>query len=189
IYGDMGSQGYNLLGNPQDAAGWIGTDLLHVNPALGVLQDNGRPTPTMALLARSPALNAGDPSQANTPDQRGVVRSGGVNIGASQSSASALVLTAPDVVLAGQPFAVTVAAVDVFGQAAAGYSGTVTFSTTDQDKAVVLPADYTFTADDGGVHTFTDTGRGEITLVTPGDQTLAVSDFDGGFGATVNVMV
>jgi len=41
---------------------------------------------------------------------------------------------------------------------------------------VVLPADYAFTADDGGVHTFTDTGLGEITLVTPGDQTLTVAD-------------
>jgi len=41
---------------------------------------------------------------------------------------------------------------------------------------VVLPADYTFTLDDGGMHTFTDTGLGEITLVTPGDQVLAVTD-------------
>jgi hypothetical protein len=52
----------------------------------------------------------------------------------------------------------------------------VTFSTTDSDPGVVLPADYTFTAGDAGVHTFTDTGLGEITLVTPGDQTITVTD-------------
>jgi hypothetical protein len=56
------------------------------------------------------------------------------------------------------------------------YTGTVTFSTSDQDPGVVLPADYTFTADDAGVHTFTDTGLGETTLITPGDQTLTVTD-------------
>ena len=30
--------------------------------------------------------------------------------------------------------------------------------------------------DDGGTHTFTDTGLGEITLVTPGEQMLTVMD-------------
>jgi hypothetical protein len=74
------------------------------------------------------------------------------------------------------PFDVTVTAVDPFGQVAVGYTGTVTFSTTDADPGVVLPADYAFTLDDGGVHTFTDTGLGETTLVTPGDQMLTVMD-------------
>jgi hypothetical protein len=41
---------------------------------------------------------------------------------------------------------------------------------------VVLPADYSFTLDDGGIHTFTDTGLGETTLITPGDQILTVMD-------------
>jgi hypothetical protein len=41
---------------------------------------------------------------------------------------------------------------------------------------VVLPADYAFVPDDGGRHRFTDTGRGEVTLVTPGDQMLTVRD-------------
>src|SRR5262249_19266643 len=58
---------------------------------LGPLQDNGGPTQTIAPLAGSPALNAGDPAQLGVPDQRGVVRSGGVNIGAYQASASTYV--------------------------------------------------------------------------------------------------
>jgi uncharacterized membrane protein len=40
------------------------------------------------------------------------------------------------------------------GQVAAGYTGTVTFSTSDPYPGV-LPADYTFTPDDQGTHTFT----------------------------------
>jgi hypothetical protein len=40
------------------------------------------------------------------------------------------------------------------------------------DGTWVLPADYTFTLDDGGVHTFT----GQTTLRTIGDQTLTATD-------------
>jgi hypothetical protein len=176
LCGSLSSSGYNLIGNAQGGSGFDPTDLLNVNPLLGVLQNNGGPTFTHALLPGSPALNAGDPDQLGTPDQRGVVRSGGVNIGAYQASASAFVLSAPDTVQAGVPFDVTVTAVDPFGQLAAGYTGTVTFATTDGDPGVVLPADYAFTLDDGGMHTFTDTGLGEITLLTPGDQLLTVTD-------------
>jgi hypothetical protein len=130
----------------------------------------------MALEAGSPALNAGDPGQLGVPDQRGVIRAGGVNIGAYQASATAFLVNAPDMVQAGVPFDVTVTAVDPFGQPAVGYTGTVTFGTSDPDPRVVLPADYAFTLDDGGTHLFTDTGRGETTLVTPGPQTLTVLD-------------
>ena len=130
----------------------------------------------MALLPGSPALNAGDPAQLGVPDQRGVARRGGVNIGAYQASASAFVVSAPATVTAGVPFDVTVTAVDPFGQVAVGYAGTVSFGTTDPDPRVVLPAAYTFTSGDAGVHTFADTGLGETTLFTRGDQTLVVTD-------------
>jgi len=55
---------------------------------------------------------------------------------------------------------------------AVGYTGTLTFSTSDPDSGVVLPADSTFTADDQGVHTF----AADFTLVTPGNQTLTAID-------------
>jgi hypothetical protein len=170
------SQGHNL--SSDDGSGFLtgDGDLINVDPLLGPLQDNGGPTQTMALSAGSPALNAGDPTQLGNSDQRGVVRSGGVNIGAFQASATAFVVNAPDMVQSGVQFDVTVMAVDPFGQVAVGYIGTVTFSTSDPNPGVVLPADYAFVPDDGGLHTFTDTGLGEITLVTPGDQTLTVMD-------------
>jgi hypothetical protein len=66
----------------------------------------------------------------------------------------------------------TVTAVDPFGQVAVGYLSTVTFSTTDPDPGVVLPADYSFRPSDAGQVTF----PGGVTLITPGDQTLTVMD-------------
>ncbi len=168
--------GYNPLGTALQGTTHGSGDVFNDNPLLAALGDYGGPTPTMALLPGSPALNAGDPSQAGTTDQRGVLRGGGINIGAYQASASAFVLSAPAKVTAGGAFDVTVAAVDPFGQVAVGYTGTVIFSTTDPDPGVVLPADYTFTTADGGVHTFSDTGLGEATLRTRGYQSLAVTD-------------
>jgi hypothetical protein len=176
LFGNLDSQGHNLIGNTVGGSGFDPTDLLNVSPLLGPLQANGGPTLTRALLAGSPALNTGDPAQVGVADQRGVVRSGGVNIGAYQASASAFVVTVPGTVAAGTPFDVTVQAVDVFGQVAFGYRGTVTFSVTDPDPAVVLPADYTFTAGDQGTHTFS----GAFTLITPGDQTVTVADLANG---------
>jgi hypothetical protein len=177
LAGQLSSSGYNLIGVGSDASGFVDTDLVGtfdnpIDPMLGPLQNNGGPTQTMALLAGSPALNAGDPAQLGVPDQRGVVRTGRVNIGAYQASASAFVVTAPAAVQSGVPFDVTVTAVDPFGLVALGYTGTVNFGTSDSDPGVALPADYTFTASDQGTHTF---GSG-FTLITPGDQTITATD-------------
>jgi hypothetical protein len=54
------------------------------NPGLGQLAFNGGPTETCALQSGSPAIAAGDPSLLGTLDQRGVVRTGHVSIGAFQ---------------------------------------------------------------------------------------------------------
>jgi hypothetical protein len=84
-------------------------------------------------------------------------------------------ITAAPTAVSGTPFDVTVTALDASGNIDTGYQGTVTFSTTDSDTGVVLPADYTFTigqGGDNGVHTFPD----GVTLVTVGDQTLTATD-------------
>jgi hypothetical protein len=185
LVGSLGSLGHNLIGNTQGGSGFDSSDVLNVAPLLGPLQDNGGPTQTMALLAGSPALNAGDPAQLGIADQRSVVRRGGVNIGAYQASASAFVVTVPGTVASGMPFDVTVQTVDVFGQVAFGYRGTVTFRVTDPDPAVMLPADYTFTAGDQGTHTFT----GQFTLITPGTWTLTTADLANGLSQDVMLTV
>src|SRR5207244_4433205 len=84
---------------------------------------------------------------------------------------SRFLITAAPTAVSGTPFDITVTALDPSGNIDSNYQGTVTFSTTDTDPGVVLPADYTFTTGDvgdNGVHTF----PGGVTFVTVGDQTL-----------------
>ena len=84
--GWVNSLGFNLVTIP-NSSGWISSDLLSVTPNLGPLQDNGGPTPTHALLAGSPAINAGTSVGAPAYDQRGVPRpqGGAVDIGALET--------------------------------------------------------------------------------------------------------
>jgi hypothetical protein len=86
LFGDLGSQGHNLVGNPQGGSGLADTDLLNVDPHLGPLQDNGGPTRTMALQPDSPAIDAGDNMDAPMWDQRGPrflrIEHGTIDIGA-----------------------------------------------------------------------------------------------------------
>jgi hypothetical protein len=191
VSGALNSQGYNLIGDGTGGSGFdptdqVGTSANPIDPMLGPLQGNGGPTQTRALLPGSPALDVGDPALSGTADQRGVVRSGGVNIGAYQASATAFVVVAPNMVTAGVPFDLTVTAVDPFGQVAVGYSGTITFSTSDPDPGVVLPADYTFQPGDAGQVTF----PGGVVLMTPATQTVTATDtVDNTIAGTVAVTV
>jgi len=70
--------------------------------------------------------------------------------------------------VAGAAQSVTVTAVDAYGNVAVGYLGTVQF--TSSDTRALLPAAYTFTALDAGVHTFS------VTLKTAGSQGVRATD-------------
>jgi hypothetical protein len=74
----------------------------------------------------------------------------------------------PSPATAGTAGTFTVTVQDAFGNTATGYRGTVHF--TSSDGPAVLPADYTFTAADGGVHTFM------ATLKTAGTQSITATD-------------
>ena len=92
--GTVTSLGHNLFGTSVGITGLAASDLRDVAALLGLLQDNGGPTMTHALLANSPALNAGDNTGAPTTDQRGETRSQGatVDIGAFETSALAILV-------------------------------------------------------------------------------------------------
>jgi hypothetical protein len=85
--GQIVSLGYDLVGDGTNcsvtasAGSQVGTGANPINPGLGTLADNGGPTKTHALVASSPAGDAGDPSGctdnaggALTTDQRGQPR-------------------------------------------------------------------------------------------------------------------
>jgi hypothetical protein len=76
----------------------------------------------------------------------------------------------PNPATAGAPGSVTVKVENARGQLLANYRGTVHFSSTD--PRAVLPADYTFTAADAGMHTFTNL----VTLKTAGTQSITATD-------------
>jgi hypothetical protein len=106
-----------------------------------------------------------------------------VSLTVAPADARTLVVNAPAGASAGTPFDVTVSALDPYGNLASGYVGTVTFASSD--GAALLPDDYTFTPDDGGVHTF----AAGVTLFAAGDQTVTVTDTDNALlgNATVTV--
>ena len=80
VNGSVQSGGFNLVGISDGSVGWLvaeagnlGNGSFPINPLLGPLQNNGGATPTMALLAGSPAIDQGD-SFGLTTDQRGFAR-------------------------------------------------------------------------------------------------------------------
>src|SRR4029078_530094 len=105
---------------------------------------------------RTVTINAADTS---TP-----VRNGSVIL----HGRTTLSLTAAPEVDAGVRATVTITAYDGNMNVATGYTGTVHFTT--DDASVALPANYTFVAADGGVHTF------QFTVSTPRNVTITATD-------------
>ncbi len=71
----LDSNGFNLDGDGSCGLDPLVGDLVGVSdPGLGLLQDNGGPTLTHALLLGSPAIDAGETEGCGALDQRGVVR-------------------------------------------------------------------------------------------------------------------
>jgi hypothetical protein len=126
---------------------------------------NGTGTFTVTLkTAGSQTVTATDTANSSITGQASVT--------VSPAAASTLVVGAPASVTQGAPFTLTVTAQDPYGNTATGYRGTAHFTSSDAGAGVVLPPDYTFTAGDGGVHTFSN----GATLVTVGTQTVAATD-------------
>ncbi len=82
--------------------------------------------------------------------------------------ASQFLVKMPTQTTAGVPTYVSIAVKDASGQVVPNYTGTIGLTSTD--GAATLPADYTFTAADRGVHTF------QVTFNTAGSQSLTATD-------------
>ncbi len=90
-----------------------------------------------------------------------------VNVTVNPQVATHFSVTAPGTVNSGVAFNVTVTALDASNITVLGYTGTVHVTST---SAGTLPADYTFTGGDSGVHTFS------VTLTSAGAQTITATD-------------
>jgi len=103
VRGEFTSQGNNLIGAYVGGTSLlptimstdlVGTSTNPIDPKLGPLQNNGGPTPTMALLSGSPALGAGGTANAPPWDQRGPgfprIVNGRIDIGAFEVQQTAM---------------------------------------------------------------------------------------------------
>jgi hypothetical protein len=83
VWGTIQDGGHNISSD-ESAQFTRESSMNGTDPMLGPLADNGGPTPTMALLPGSPAIDAGDGSVCPGVDQRGVARpqGAGCDIGA-----------------------------------------------------------------------------------------------------------
>jgi N-acetylneuraminic acid mutarotase len=111
--------------------------------------------------------------------------SGTASVNVVAAAAVGFQILAPAGATSGMAFDLTIIAVDLYGNTDTNYTGTVTFTTSDTDPAVVLPAYYSFTADDQGTYTFT----GGFTLMTPGAWTITVADLANGLSQDVTLTV
>jgi hypothetical protein len=82
----------------------------------------------------------------------------------------------PSTTVAGETHTFTVTAKDAYGNTVTGYVGTVHF--TSDDSQAGLPDDYSFTAEDNGVHVFS------ASLNSAGTRSITVTDVDTGASGT-----
>ena len=106
------------------------------------------------------AVDAVNPSTAGTSG----------SIAVNPAEAAKLSVTAPATATAGTAFDVTVTVRDAFDNTIGGYTGTVSFTSTDPQA--VVPPNYTFVSGDNGSHTFV----GAVNLKTSGTQTVTAAD-------------
>jgi uncharacterized repeat protein (TIGR01451 family) len=199
--GAFTSTGYNLA-DDNTCSLTIPGDLPSTDPGLGPLADNGGSVQTHALLAGSPAFNAGDPTFAPPPDFDGRgpgfsrLLKGRLDIGAYESSLDVLVnlvlskQVTPDVVGPGQYLTYTLIFSNVGLQTATGVviGDAVPVTVTNLSlvsSGVILtqtsgPPVYTWQAQDlatnqGGVMTMTGLVSPNLTVATVFTNTASIT--------------
>jgi hypothetical protein len=123
---------------------------------------NGTGTFTVILkTAGAQSITATDASNSSVAGSEGITVTPG--------TATHFIISGPASIGANTAFSITVTALDAYGNVATGYRGTIHFS--DSVSGATLPGNYTFTASDNGVHTFTG-----LKLKTKGPQTITIVD-------------
>jgi hypothetical protein len=127
---------------------------------------------------------AGSQSISVTDTTNGTLVGDESGITVTPAAPARVVLSAPSSVKHGTRFSVTVTVEDAYGNVVTNYLGTIHFSSSD--PSATLPANYTFTAADAGVHKFSNA----FMLRTRGNQTLKATDTqNSGLTATDSINV
>jgi YVTN family beta-propeller protein len=145
------------------ATGYTGTVHFTSSDAQATLPANGTLTSGVGIFAVT--LKTTGPQTVTATDTVTSTITGSAGISVSTGTATHYTVTAPAGATAGTSFNVTVTALDQFNNVAAGYTGTVHF--TSSDAQAILPANRTLTS---GVGIFA------VTLKTTGLQTVTATD-------------
>jgi len=123
---------------------------------------------TIALLLPS-GMTQVSANPSTITISRGDVNVSGVSFKVAPA-ATHFEVVVPQTVTAGSSFEVVVVALNASNHQATSYRGTVQFTLGAADAGALLPADYTFTAQDAGRHAF------HVTLTASGSQMILVTD-------------
>ena len=168
------------------ATGYTGTVHFTSSDAKAVLPANYTFTSSDAGSTASPITlkTAGTQSVTATDIATSSLTATASGIVVTAAAAAQFILSAPSSVTSGAKFSVTLTVEDAYGNVVTGYTGTVHFKSSD--STATLPKNYTFTAADAGVHTFTNM----FILRKKGKQTLTVTDIaNGALTATDSISV
>jgi hypothetical protein len=167
---------HNLVGNGSGLTGisdgnqgnQVGSPQTPINPLLASLGEFGGPTQTMALLPGSPAIGAGTAAGAPITDQRGLPRSGRVDIGAFQSQGFTLIPvpgSTPQAAVVGTAFAHALAVTVTANNAAEPVDGgIISFAAPAAGPSATLSAaTAVITGGQAGVTATANTGAGAYT--------------------------
>lgn len=155
----------------QTASGFQGTvffsssDVQAGLPASYTFTDADAGTHTFSATLKTAGVQSITVMDTSTASAMGT--QAGIAVSASPVAASLSVVGFP-ATTAGAAQSLSVTVRDAFGNVSPGFRGTVSFSSSD--AKAVLPANYTFTAADAGVHTFS------ATLKSAGSQSITVRD-------------
>ena len=152
----------DVTGNDLTAGG-NAVALSTTSGTIGAITDHGDGTYTATLTS---STVAGVASISGTVDLAPIAI--GTTVTFTPGPAASFAVTGPATATAGTAGTYTVTAKDAFGNTATGYTGTVHL--TSSDPQAVLPADYTFTGGDAGVHAFS------VTLKSAGTRTVTATD-------------
>ncbi len=194
VDGPVASNGYNLIGETDGSSGWVSTDLTGTmnsprNPMLAPLGDDGGPTETIALLAGSPAIDAGtkadDPGTTTpiTTDERGFpLDSPTPDIGAFQTQPALVVNTTIDGTDSPSGKLSLRQAVQLANNL--GIAETISFDATifAKSQTIILTAGVLELENTGGLQTITGPTAG---LTVSGGNTSEVFEVDSGVTATI----